>query len=77
MKKNNLEIDRDLVRVIEDITKQEQPTYPRVIEDKVMEEGYSRDEIRETLKSLRLSGYIVVSEGRKGQLRLEKRYSEE
>lgn len=68
---------KNLVRVIEDITEQEQPTYPRIIRDRVMEEGYSKSEVRETLGFLRLGGYIVNSEVRKGQLKLEKRKSEE
>lgn len=77
MKENNNKINQNLARVIEDITEKEQPTYPRIIEDKAIEKGYSEEEVRETLQSLRLREYIVSSEGRKGQLRLEKRYVEE
>lgn len=76
MNQNNLEIDIEIAKEIEDVMENEGHIYPKTVEDKLAAQGYDEKEVRETMAKLRASEYIIPSQNYKGRIRLRKRFTE-
>jgi ribosomal protein L6P/L9E len=76
MNQNNLEIDIEIAKEIEDVMENDGHIYPKTVEDKLAAKGYDEKEVRETMANLRAYEYIIPSQNYKGRLQLRKRFTE-
>lgn len=67
------DVDEEIVRKIQDVIQMEEPVYPWVILDGMVDEDVERKEARKALRKLRMNNNVVPSGDFKGKLELAER----